>query len=237
MSLSPKQARFVEEYLVDLNATQAAIRAGYSAKTASQAGERLLRKVEIATAVQEAKAKRSERTEITQDMVLQRWWQLANVDMNDLVEYRRECCRHCWGIDFKYQWTEQEYARESKLAKASKKPAPDCSGGIGYLSNRAPNPACPECAGEGKGKIHVKDSRKLSGPARMAFAGVKTGKDGLQVLAADREKALENVARHLGMFNDKLDITSGGNKLNTGVLVVPGTMSEAEWEKQQQQQD
>lgn len=232
MSLTPKQARFVEEYLVDLNATQSAIRAGYSAKTAGQAGERLLRNVEIAAALQEAQAKRSERTEITQDMVLQRWWQLANVDMNDLVEYRRECCRHCWGKDFKYQWTEQEYTRESKQAKNSKKPAPDCSGGFGFLSNRAPNAACPECAGEGKGKIHVKDSRKLSGPARMAFAGVKTGKDGLQVLAADREKALENVARHLGMFNDKLDLTTGGDKLNSGVLVVPGVMSEEDWERQ-----
>ncbi len=41
-SLTPKQARFVEEYLIDLNATQAAIRAGYSAKTAEVQGSRLL---------------------------------------------------------------------------------------------------------------------------------------------------------------------------------------------------
>ncbi|MAO52137.1 MAG: terminase small subunit [Pusillimonas sp.] len=232
MSLNPKQARFVEEYLVDLNGTRAAIRAGYSEKTADQQASRLLTNVKVARAIAEAQQKLSERTHITQEMVLQRWWQLANVDMNDLVEYRRECCRHCWGKGFKYQWTEQEYAKESRSAKNLKKPAPDCSGGFGYLSNRAPNPACPECAGEGHGKIHVKDSRKLSGPARMAFAGVKIGKDGLQVLAADREKALENVARHLGMFNDKLDLTSGGEKLNSGVLVVPGTMSEEEWEKQ-----
>ncbi|MBC2768571.1 terminase small subunit [Pusillimonas minor] len=235
MSLSPRQARFVEEYLIDLNAKQAAVRAGYSEKTAQEQSSRLLSNVKVAAAVAAAQKKLSERTNITQEMVLQRWWQLANVDMNELVEYRRECCRHCWGKGFKYQWTEQEYAKESRLAKNSKRPAPDCSGGFGYLSNRAPNPACPECAGEGLGKIHVKDSRELSGPARMAFAGVKIGKDGLQVLAADREKALENVARHLGMFNDRLDITSGGDKINSGVLVVPGTMSEAEWEKQQQQ--
>ncbi len=50
MSLTPKQARFVEEYFVDLNATQAAIRAGYSAKTAYSQGERLLRNVEVAAA-------------------------------------------------------------------------------------------------------------------------------------------------------------------------------------------
>ena len=45
--MTPKQAAFVQQYLVDKNATQAAIRAGYSAKTASSAGERLLRNVEV----------------------------------------------------------------------------------------------------------------------------------------------------------------------------------------------
>ena len=70
MSLTPKQQRFVEEYLIDLNATQAAIRAGYSEKTAYSQGERLLRNVEVAAAVAEAKAARSERTEVTQDAVL-----------------------------------------------------------------------------------------------------------------------------------------------------------------------
>ncbi len=60
MSLTPRQARFVEEYLLDLNATQAAIRAGYSKKTAYSQGERLLRNVEVAAAVAEAKSARSE---------------------------------------------------------------------------------------------------------------------------------------------------------------------------------
>jgi phage terminase small subunit len=68
--LTPKQKRFVEEYLVDLNATQAAIRAGYSAKTAYAIGEENLRKPEIKAAVDEAMAKRAERTEIDQDYVI-----------------------------------------------------------------------------------------------------------------------------------------------------------------------
>lgn len=68
--LTPKQQRFVEEYLVDLNATQAATRAGYSAKTARQQGQRLLTNVVIADAVREAQADLSERTEVTQDYVL-----------------------------------------------------------------------------------------------------------------------------------------------------------------------
>lgn len=68
--LTDKQKRFIEEYLIDLNATQAAIRAGYSEKTAYSIGEENLRKPEIKKAIQEAQKKRSERTQITQDDVL-----------------------------------------------------------------------------------------------------------------------------------------------------------------------
>ena len=69
-NLTPKQQRFVEEYLIDLNATQAAIRAGYSEKTANEQGSRLLANVSISEAIAEAQNKRTERTEITQDYVL-----------------------------------------------------------------------------------------------------------------------------------------------------------------------
>lgn len=68
--LNPKQRAFVGEYLIDLNATQAAIRAGYSARTARQQGARLLSDAVIAQALTEAQAARSERTEITADRVL-----------------------------------------------------------------------------------------------------------------------------------------------------------------------
>lgn len=68
--LTPKQQRFVDEYLIDLNATQAAIRAGYSAKTANEQGSRLLANVKISDAVKGAQAARAEKTGITQDYVL-----------------------------------------------------------------------------------------------------------------------------------------------------------------------
>ena len=68
--MTPRQQRFVDEYLLDLNATQAAIRAGYSARTAEQQGPRLLGNVEIATAVRAAQQSRSDRVQITQDDVL-----------------------------------------------------------------------------------------------------------------------------------------------------------------------
>ena len=71
-ALRPKQKRFIEEYLVDLNATQAAIRAGYSEKTARQMGAQNLSKPVIQAAIEEAFQARSERTELTQDWVLER---------------------------------------------------------------------------------------------------------------------------------------------------------------------
>ena len=75
--MTPKRARFVEEYLVDLNATQAAIRAGYSEKTAHSQGPRLLENVEVAAAVKEAEDKRSERTGVTQDWIIERLTEVA----------------------------------------------------------------------------------------------------------------------------------------------------------------
>ena len=68
--LTAKQERFVAEYLIDLNATQAAIRAGYSEKTARSQGQRMLTNVDVANAIAAGQAERSERTEITQDYVL-----------------------------------------------------------------------------------------------------------------------------------------------------------------------
>lgn len=69
--LSPRQQRFVEEYLKDLNATQAAIRAGYAPKTADVQGPRLLGNVGVAAAIAEGKRARSERTQISADRVLE----------------------------------------------------------------------------------------------------------------------------------------------------------------------
>ena len=70
MSLTPKQAKFVAEYLVDLNATQAAIRAGYSAKTAKDIGCQNLAKLDIIKAIEEGRAKLMQRVELTQEQVL-----------------------------------------------------------------------------------------------------------------------------------------------------------------------
>jgi len=82
--LTPKQDAFVQEYLKDLNATQAAIRAGYSAKTAGQIGDENLKKPQIAAAIEKAKAERSERTKIDADWLLTRWADEAEADLADI---------------------------------------------------------------------------------------------------------------------------------------------------------
>ena len=68
--LTDRQKEFVRQYLVDLNATQAAIRAGYSERTASRIGPQLLGKTCVREAIEKAQAKRAQRVEVTQDYVL-----------------------------------------------------------------------------------------------------------------------------------------------------------------------
>lgn len=86
--LTAKQQTFVEEYLIDLNATQAAIRAGYSAKNADKIGSELLGKTRVAEAVSMAMAERSRRTGINQDRILQEIAKLALVNIDDVVDLR-----------------------------------------------------------------------------------------------------------------------------------------------------
>lgn len=80
-SLTARQQRFTEEYLIDLNATQAARRAGYSARTAADIGRQLLRKAPVAERIQAAMAQRSVRARVTQDRVLQEVARLAFLDI------------------------------------------------------------------------------------------------------------------------------------------------------------
>lgn len=84
--MTPRQKRFVEEYLIDLNATQAAIRAGYSAHTAEQTASRLLRNVKVQEAIAAAQQARSQRTEITQDRVLREIASLSFADIRQLFD-------------------------------------------------------------------------------------------------------------------------------------------------------
>lgn len=86
--LTAKQTQFVAEYLIDLNATQAAIRAGYSTKTAQRIGSENLLKPVVATALTEAMKARGVRTEVTADDVVREITRLAMFDIGDLIEVR-----------------------------------------------------------------------------------------------------------------------------------------------------
>lgn len=87
MDLNPKQARFVEEYLIDLNATQAGIRAGYSQDSAYSQAHELLKKPEIAEAIQKAQKARSERTQVSQDEIINELKGLAFSRLKDFAEW------------------------------------------------------------------------------------------------------------------------------------------------------
>ncbi len=82
--MTPKQEAFVREYLIDLNATQAATRASYSARTANEQGARLLANVSVRSALTEAMQARAERTEITADRVLKELARIAFFDIRRL---------------------------------------------------------------------------------------------------------------------------------------------------------
>ncbi len=87
MALTAKQRRFVDEYLIDLNATQAAIRSGYSPRTANEQAARMLAKVSIQAYVSDRMKAREKRTEITQDRVLRELEKIGFADIRKAVRW------------------------------------------------------------------------------------------------------------------------------------------------------
>lgn len=136
-ALTDRQRMFVAEYLVDLNATQAAIRAGYSQKTAAQIGAENLRKPEIEAAIGAAMKAREQRTQITADRVLQELGRLAFSDIRKLYnadgsmklphELDDDAAAALSGIDVTEEFTgkgdERELAGFTKKAKVFDKGA------------------------------------------------------------------------------------------------------------------
>ena len=85
--MTKKQKRFVEEYLIDLNATQAAIRAGYSPKAAYSIGSENLRKPEIRACIEKAMAERSKRTGINQDRIIIELAKIGLLNPKNLINF------------------------------------------------------------------------------------------------------------------------------------------------------
>lgn len=146
--LTEKQQRFVDEYLIDLNATQAAIRAGYSVKTANEQGSQNLAKLSIQQAIAEQMAERSKRTGINQDRIVLELAKIALVKMTDIV---------------------------------------DSQGRI--KSDASPDDlACIE-------SVKYKESESDTGSSVER-----------EVKISSKLKALELLGKHLGMWNDKIDV-------------------------------
>ena len=89
MALNEKQKRFAHEYIIDLNATNAALRAGYSKKTAYSQGHRLLKHAEISKYIEVLQKERSERTAVTADMVIDELAKVGFSDIRNVVRWGR----------------------------------------------------------------------------------------------------------------------------------------------------
>ena len=194
--LSNRQTSFVAEYSVDKNATQAAVRAGYSPRGADVQGGRLLKKPEVARAIGAAIAEQSARTGITADWVLRRLFEIAGADPNELIQHRRVACRACY---------------------------PDVVDGPALNSLCEPRRDCRQCRGEGVGHVHVSDTTKLSPSAAALYAGVKTTKDGIEIKMHDQMAALEKLGRHLGLFDPKNAVGTTDNPFRMLIDSVQGS--------------
>jgi phage terminase small subunit len=169
---------------------------------------------------------------ITPLAVLLDWWTIHKTNVTELVELRRCSCRHCWGRNFLYNRTpeeqrkrklEFEYERrkieEANAAKglrsgqpgAQRVPKFSLEGGDTYNPNTEPHPACPECFGNGVATPHFHDTRTMSKGAKRLYAGIKvTGSGGTEMLLRNQDRALELIAKHLGMLIERKETGKPG---------------------------
>lgn len=202
--LDARQQRFVDEYLVDLNGTQAYIRAvpGTPIRTAETMAARWLGRVEVQAAVQAGRAAMQERTQVTADKLLLQAAQIVFADPRELIETKVGCCRYCWGIDFKRQRTQVQRDADFEQWRRTAKDGEefDEEGGTGFNPHRPPNPDCIECCGDGLSRDVIKDTRYLSPAAAQLYAGVKRTRHGIEVLMHDKATFAEKLWRHLGLY-------------------------------------
>ena len=201
IQLSAKVKRFITEYLKDNNATAAAARAGYSDPNY---GRQLIANPNVAQAIAKQQKASIARTLGSADEVLAQMWQLATFDANQLSQYRRGACRYCWGFGHQYQWRDAVEFEEKRLEALERdRREPEDSGGYGYDHTREANPECPRCNGDGIGQPYFPDTRKLPAASRLAYSGVKVGKNGVEITAISRERMFEAVMKRLGLADSE----------------------------------
>ncbi|RTQ01287.1 terminase small subunit [Enterobacter sp. WCHEn045836] len=159
--------------------------------TASQ----LLRNPKVFRAVSFLRDKRQQRLSLTEDEIIHQLSSIASANPNELVQYRRVNCRHCWGERHLYQWRDiEEFDKAAEKASNDGKEEPEY-GGLGFVETGFPNEDCPKCNGEGEGQFHVADTSQLEGEARWLYAGIKQTQNGLEVRMANQEAARRDLLK------------------------------------------
>lgn len=177
-TLTPKEAVFVREYLIDLDPKRAAITAGFSATVAASKAYQWVSngkvKPHVYAAIQSAMDARANRTEITADRVLKELAKLGFADLGNVIE---------WGT------------REVSIGydDDGKKLSPADFGDAVVVHK------------EMAAFVDAVDSADLPDEVRAAVAEVALTKDGLRIKMHDKKGALETIGRHLGMFKDKVE--------------------------------
>lgn len=238
-TITARDQIFVNEYLVHLNPHRAALAAGYSETVARTRAFTWVANPEakplVYQAIQKAMEERSIRTQVTADKVLEHLWNIVIADPNELMQLRRNNCRHCHGINHEFQWKDEaefqhalEVAIREEQAMQEEMPGyrvtmPTDDGGYGFHPLNVPHEECPHCYGEGRLDEYIADTRNLSPAARALYAGFKRTKEGIEVKTNDKQAAIVAVARHLGMFNDKLTLKGDAeNPLVALLSSLPG---------------
>lgn len=209
-SLTLREQTFCHQYLCIGNATEAYIRAGYTASTRATAGTegmKLLKKPKICTELSRLAKIAEEKATDDVAEILNMWTGAMSYDPREISEMRRGACRWCHGIKYAYQWRiPDEFNRKMEAwnalseAKQLIQTPPNDEGGYGYSRNLVPHPDCPMCDGDGHEYAYFHDSRGYSKSAAIAFNGVQVTQNGLKINTIDRVKASENLAKFHGMF-------------------------------------
>lgn len=155
---------------------------------------------EIATIRERLAAKH----DYTQDKLFADALALATLDKREFVEIRHGACRFCYGTDHKYHWKEREYLEALAKAEKDGEPLPDIAGGFGYRRLADPSPDCPECEGVGVVTERLADSRTYSPVAAMAFDGIKSTRDGIEIKTVDRTPYMTLVSKMLGVADKRV---------------------------------
>lgn len=233
--LTAKEEIFCQHYAKTREAS-GAYRAAYNvqpntkAQSIATAAAKLLADPDLTRRIDEIIAEATKTAPVTLTIAgaLSRWMEMATADPDELIGTRVGCCRFCWGEAHGFQWREREYLDALGRAEKANEPLPDPAGGFGFYHAREPNPACPECCGEGVERIVARDTSKLSPSAKLLFGGVKKTNRGMEIIIADRVKCFENACRVIGAFDDKVRLNGALDLMAQSVTLQTSDPHEAE---------